>query len=228
MAKKTFEPPKDGSNNGKSAENAKGTKKGYVSPEATEEMATPSYGSDKKQKWHNGYLDPDDNWEEAKAFVMRVAGVSEKEAIDMLNAVTAWTESWYDSIRELQQGTLPDWHDDKLVKKLSDNLEKYISRAAKWGGGTTYRGIDVGVNVNVGDKIDMLGTASWSSSEHTARSFAGDGTVFVCETQSKGVSLKFGSAHPAENEVAVSKDAKYQVERTAVVDGVRYYFVKEI
>lgn len=70
---------------------------------------------------------------------------------------------------------------------------------------------DEGAIINVN-----RGSASWSTSKSTAQSFSkpyNDGVhlVFISKTQSKGTSIKHISKYNHEDEVLVSKNAKYRV-----------------
>ena len=224
MAKKTYEPPEDkGDNN--ASENAKGTKKTYATPDmkVEDDLNTPSYGSKFKQKDHEEKM----NVYDAINFIMRVAGVTREEAVEMEDAIWEWTGTSYTNIRHFQQ--TGEGNDE--IKKFSENVEKYIERAAKWGGGVTYRGVKTfSKDIVIGDTIDMNGTASWSTREGVAKSFSGykGGIVFVCDTQSKGTSTKFAHQHYMENEVTVSRSAKYVVQSVKInSEGKTYVYVKE-
>lgn len=192
-----------------------------VSPD-TEGLNTPSYGSLKPQKGEEKEMSK----AEAVAYVQRVAGVDEKTAEEMNEAVWQWTNGAYSGIRHVQQGV--GTYDEPYFKKLGDNLERFIERSAKWGGGTTYRGIGTNADIKVGETFDMRGTASWSTQESVARNFAyGDGTVFVSKTQSRGVSTNFSHQHHSEREVTVSRKALYVAERIEYKNGKKYIYVRE-
>lgn len=161
-------------------------------------------------------------------------GVSIDVAKELYGSVRNYSGSLYSSIRQAQrtgQGSASVLADAK-------NIETYIEHAPKWAGGTTYRGIkldEATVNaLQVGDKIDVnLGTASWSTSEHTARSFAGSGSpgpdkksvVFVSQTQSNGTSIKHISQYANENEVLVSKNTSYIIDSISTKPGSPYTYV---
>lgn len=85
--------------------------------------------------------------------------------------------------------------------------------------------------LTVGGTFDVnLGTASWSTQESTARSFSKSGSgsrhvVFVSQTQSKGTSIKHISYFAKENEVLVSKNAKYTITNISTKSGSPYTYV---
>lgn len=186
----------------------------------TEGYNTPSYGSLKPQKFEEKAMSE----AEAVEFIQRVAGVNKKTAVEMNEAIWKWTNGAYYNIRAVQQGK----KDDAKYKKYGDDIEKFIDRAAKWGGGTTYRGIDIkDPNYAIGEKINMKGTSSWSTHENIAKSFSSGNVVFVSPTQSRGTSTNFSHQHHLEHEVTVSKKASYVIERKENKNGFTYYYLRE-
>lgn len=154
----------------------------------------------------------------AENYVMRQLGVDRATARQYIDAVSGWSITDFAHIRSYQQGGIAS----DYYKAQEKALEEYISRAPRWGGGVTHRGIG-GLSADVfsrlttpGNKVDMLGTASWSTDISRASDFAhGSGAhpiVFTCKTQKRGTSIKHLSALPFENEVVVSKKASYMVK----------------
>lgn len=192
-----------------------------LSPD-TEDFNTPSFNSLKPQKG----IEPRLKEDEAIAFVQRVAGVDKETAKKMNDAVWAYTGYYYDAIRAVQQGK----SNNAKMKEHAENLERYIERAAKWGGGTTYRGIRAGGDYKPGDIIDQCGTSSWSTELSIAKSFSFGGknkTIFISPTQSKGTSTGFSHQHHAEMEVTVSQKARYVAERVEKHGDYTYVWVRE-
>lgn len=222
--KRTDEPPKSGGTRNSGTENLIGTRSQATATSQEDRydsnFNTPSYGSMKLQRNEENEM----NKEETIGFIQRVAGVDDRQASIMADAIHKWSDGYYEDIRFAQQNE----DASEGFKELGKHLENYISRAAKWGGGTTYRGIRVNADLNVGDKVDMKGTSSWSTRESVAKSFAGGKTVFVSETQSKGTSIGFYHFHPLEHEVVVSKNAQYVVQKKEKVGVYTYYHVKEV
>ena len=226
--KKSDEPPKINGGYSKDASNLIGVrtaKEGSAYAKALapdlEGLNTPSYGSRKQQKGEEVEM----NETQAIEYIQRIAGVDAQTAKEMNDAVWSWTDGSYHGIREVQQGR----SSNEVHKKYGENIEKFLERATKWGGGVTYRGIDVyDIGYRVGDKIDMKGTSSWSTQESIARSFAGSsGSVFVSPTQSRGTSTNFSHQHHGEHEVTVSRKAKYIVDKIEKRGYRTYYFVHE-
>lgn len=150
------------------------------------------------------------------------------EADEMYSALYNFTGDYYEEIREAQRaGDTSSFYGQKSVT-LENFIAKSIETGNGWNGGATYRGID-GISdeafANIsslkhGDSVDpnFGGSASWSTKRDIAEhGFSGgkNSVVFVHVGPSqKGVSVKNLSAFgPSENEVLVSKDAKYKVQQ---------------
>lgn len=173
--------------------------------------------------------------------IEQATGVSREIAKDYLEAVIGFSWEWDYEIRQVQCGnsvkskyghTL-----DKIIKKAID-LEEFIAKSPRWVGRETYRGIALSpkeiayarTELKNGD-YDMLGSASWSTAELTARTFAernigktsaafGDKktqrVVFIAKGHTKATSIRHLSECPQENEVLASKRCRYKIvsERT--------------
>lgn len=159
-------------------------------------------------------------------------GVSEERAKELYGSIQSFTGSGYTEIRKAQNGGGSDW-----AKKAAENCEAYIDAAPKWGGGTTYRGINVSKEAAAtfvkNAIIDInRGTASWSTSREVSKSFSGKGSgskvVFRCKTQSRGTSIKHISFFPGENEVLVSRRVQYKVTGRRQQGSYLYVDVEEV
>lgn len=200
--------------------------------------ATSSHGKTKAKAkpLQKGHLTADEipkTPEETAKYI----GSTVQEAKDMFDAVQDFTASAYSGIRRAQRGEkasdIPELQ--KKYDSEAKRIEGYIERAPKWGGGVTYRGMSLPASVvkglTVGGTFDVnLGTASWSTQESTARSFSKSGSgsrhvVFVSQTQSKGTSIKHISYFAKENEVLVSKNAKYTITNISTKSGSPYTYV---
>lgn len=200
--------------------------------------ATSSHGKTKAKAkpLQKGHLTADEipkTPEETAKYI----GSTVQEAKDMFDAVQDFAASAYSGIRRAQRGEkasdIPELQ--KKYDSEAKRIEGYIERAPKWGGGVTYRGMSLPSSVvkglTVGGTFDVnLGTASWSTQESTARSFSKSGSgsrhvVFVSQTQSKGTSIKHISYFAKENEVLVSKNAKYTITNISTKSGSPYTYV---
>lgn len=168
--------------------------------------------------------------EERIALLESQLGVSREQARDYAEAVFQWSIDKYSVIRAHQQNP----NENIEGKRQAELIEDYITKSPKWGGDTTYRGIN---NVSpetfeklttIGTQIDMNGTSSWSTNEATSWEFASEGIVFVSKTQSLGTSIRHLARGRQENEVIVSKNAKYKVVNTGEFAGKTYVYLEEI
>lgn len=158
-------------------------------------------------------------------------GVSSQTAKEFYSAVDDFTGDYYDDIRYAMKNgdTSSHWG------KQGAMCEKFIAAGIKsgngWNGGATYRGVG-GLsntalkaihNMKPGDEVDCNwgGAASWSTKRSVSEGFgSGYNHVTFVHTGSKqkGVSVaKIAHYGTGEQEVLVSKDAKYKV--VAVVPG---------
>lgn len=200
--------------------------------------ATSSHGKTKakakpRQKGHLTADEIPKTPEETAKYI----GSTVQEAKDMFDAVQDFTGSSYSGIRRAQRGEkasdIPELQ--KKYDSEAKRIEGYIERAPKWGGGVTYRGMSLPSSVvkglTVGGTFDVnAGTASWSTQESTARSFSKSGSgdspvVFVSQTQSKGTSIKHISYFTKENEVLVSKNARYTITNISTKSSSPYTYV---
>lgn len=69
----------------------------------------------------------------------RYLGVSVQEAKDMYGAVRDFTGFSYTDMRRAQNSSNPDAY----YLRKANLAERYIANAPKWGGGETFRGINV-------------------------------------------------------------------------------------
>lgn len=163
-------------------------------------------------------------------------GATKEEAERYIQAVRAFVGNEHTAIRKYQQHLLTG-HEKAYVSGNAKAIEKFIQISPKWRGGNTYRAIGASDETierlyrrEKEDKpINMLGTASWTTDKDYAkeRDVTGKRVIFVSPTQSKGTSIKLYSQTPAEEEVLVSKDAKYLITDIKEVKDVLYVYLKE-
>ena len=168
-------------------------------------------------------------------FTAELLGVDREDALKYNEAVYEWTDGSYADIREVQRGL----GGNAVVTERAALLEEYIAKAPKWGGGMTYRGVESKMLPQVGDVIDMRGSSSWSSSLGEAQYFSyvdanGNNAgkfpiIFQSKTQRHGTSVKHLAEYSSEDEVVVSKNAKYRVTGVSKsIDGRYYIDLKEL
>jgi hypothetical protein len=147
-----------------------------------------------------------------------------KKAERVVESVRQWSGSYYGDIRRIQNKTLDPSYNETAAGFAKD-IDEFIRKAPIWGEhGTTYRGIGVSYDVAAdilkklskkNGKVDMMGAASWSSAERVAHNFAGGRgdvkMIFINKgATKKGTSIMHVSKFRTEDEILVSKTAKYK------------------
>ena len=152
------------------------------------------------------------------AVTSKLTGTDAEEARTLARAARQFTTNDYDAIRKYQRlGPPPD------RKQVSKEIETFIEKSPKWDGGEVYRGLDIDkataakivADARAGKQIGMLGTSSWSTNKKIAEAFAdsqGDEVSFIFRSKGKqnGTSVKYLSRYPQEDEVLMSKDARWK------------------
>lgn len=176
------------------------------------------------------------------SWVANDLGISEDIATEYAKSVRAYSSAFYTPIRELQRGEeIGGKFNIEEVEKYSNNIETYIRKAHRWNGGETFRGISVSFEDRRQHKpgyiVDMGGTSSWTSKKSVAEDFATCTTnfkrpgsiIYHCKTQSKGTGIRHMSEYDNEEEVIVSKEAKYEVIKTMKdEEGITHVYLKEV
>lgn len=174
---------------------------------------------------------------EIKKLIIQHTGCDSAMAQRYYDAVYGFCYQWDWEIRQLQTGstkfTSRHGHTLKEVRQRAKDLEEFIHNSPKWDGGTTYRGMSLSdkeleqlVRDLKAGKGDMLGSASWSTSQGTAEGFANmhigetslkfkdekDNTVvLIARRQSKATSIQHISRYGSrEAEVLSSKDVRWK------------------
>ena len=163
---------------------------------------------------------------------------------EIATAIKSYTGSSYVDIRRAQMGELR--HASAHVKEASikdgDALEDFIRISPKWNGGTAYRGMiletpdfnDIMRKIAEGAELDMRGTSSWTSSSKIAQNFArGYGSnvhdvVLVNKGRLRGTSIRDISNVASEEEILVSKHARFRVLGSKQVEKTTYIEVEEV
>lgn len=157
--------------------------------------------------------------------------INSLRAAEILNSIERFTGEEYELIRSAYLT-----RSDNSMKRHLDNIDYYIDNASKWDG-KTYRGINVDRDTRdaiLNDKIiDMKGPSSWSTSEHTARSYARKGSesemmVFVLPKNISGASItNLATYGMMEYEVIEPSHIRYEIDKAVKADGYTYVYVHE-
>lgn len=165
--------------------------------------------------------------------------VTKKKAETIAESVLQWSGTHYTTIRKIQRKEL-DPKQYPEAGKHAKNIDEYIKKSPAWGdSGTTYRGIGVDRETasdilkklqKKNGKIDMMGASSWSSKLSTAENFASGGEVEMIFINAgatlKGTSMKHLSKFENEDEILVSKTAKYRAK--SIKQRGNYYYIIEV
>lgn len=156
--------------------------------------------------------------------------MNHSEAAETVNAISRWSTTEYDTIRDIQRGKHPDDLTPAGVdsyKYYADTLETFVDRAPKWAGGAMYRGISVDRKTldkytDVGKIYSEKALASFTTSEANAQMFSesyDDARPYrvVFKTTNKatkyGASITRETQIPGEDEVLMSSKAKFRIKR---------------
>ena len=188
---------------------------------------------------------PDREGLDTEEFLIKHYGFSKNDAADIHRSLIDYTGKYYTEIRHAQRGAFSSRGAD-FVKRMEDSgksLETFIVNAPYWAGGTTFRGFVTSkerfeklmADVANGAIIDMRGLSSWSTNANIAKAFATDGArggnysvILKCEGQNRGTSIKAVSKFKDEDEVLVSKDARYKIKSIEQKDNVYVLNVEEV
>jgi len=125
---------------------------------------------------------------------------------DIRSALNHYTCDNYGDIRNAQMGKNPDSSD----KRKAQLIEQYISKAPKYDE-PIFRGMVLPETINSklksGQRINMKGVSSWSSTGKVAEQFGN--TIFVTSNVSRAVAISAFSHIKSEREVIVSSKSSF-------------------
>ena len=191
---------------------------------------------------------PESGGLDMEEFLIKHYGFSKNDSADIHRSLEYYTGFHYTDIRHAQMGTVETWRGEDFVKKMEGfgkSLETFIAKTPYWAGGTTFRGFATSkerfeklmADVADGAIIDTRGISSWSTNEAIAKRFATSGVglagrdysvILKCEGQNRGTSIKAVSAYAREDEVLVSKDARYKIKSVEQKENVYILNVEEV
>lgn len=187
--------------------------------------------NNKTQKTHKDWHKNDYTNAEIDKRVAQDLNTDTNTARKLREAVTEYSGSGYGAIRDAAK-----YADDPKYKPLTTaeknnirtakRLEEFIQRSEKWEGSELYRGIKVEKNVakdiiqkaTNGEPMDMRGPSSWSTKKSTAESFASTALddhveiIFHLGGKANGTSIKHLSKFQHEDEVLLSKNARFEAD----------------
>jgi len=186
-----------------------------------------------------------DEFQTSTAFITQQLGIDSDLASRYAVAIDFYSGSHYSDIRNYQKGRLQTARPASLerYKQWGEDLEQFIDRSPKWGGGATYRGFSTSperfeklmADMVSGKELDMGGTSSWSTKKSMAEQFSGIGggagyypVILECTGQNRGTSIRAVSSFLEEDEVLVSRYARYKIRGTRQEGSLMIFEVEEV
>ncbi len=185
-----------------------------------------------------------DEFQTTTAFIMQQLGIDSDLASSYEVAIDSYTGSYYPDIRNYQKGLLQTARPASLerYKQWGEDLEQFIDRSPKWGGGATYRGFSTSperfeklmADMVSGKELDMGGTSSWSAKKSVAEKFSETSltghypVILECPGQNRGTSIRAVSRFLEEEEVLVSRHARYKIIGTRQEGSLMIFEVEEV
>lgn len=177
-------------------------------------------------------------------FIAQQLGIDSATASRYDEAIDSYSDMYYSSIRDYQKGRPQNARPETLekYKQWGEDLEQFIDRSPKWGGGTTYRGFTTSqerfeklmADMVSGKELDMGGTSSWSSQKSVAEKFSSSrrggrySVILECPGQNRGTSIRAVSSFLEEDEVLVSRQARYKITGTRQEGSLMIFEVDEV
>ncbi len=178
-------------------------------------------------------------------FIMQQLGIDEPTASRYNDAIMSYSSDYYTAIRNYQKGRPQNASQADLdrYKQWGEDLEQFIAQSPKWGGGATYRGFHTSperyekllADMASGKELDMGGTSSWSTNRSKAEQFSSSRSglddwqvVLECKGPNRGTSIRALSRYSHEDEVLVSRLARYKITGTRQEGSFTIFEVEEV
>lgn len=195
------------------------------------------------------HLKMSNRFQTKEELVVEKLGVAPEQAAEFVYSIQSYTGEEYSNIRNYQKGraTLADYTPSTLDqwRRWGDSLEAFIDKSPKWAGSTTYRGFRTSderfekllADMVNGRELDMGGTSSWSTNfGRSAGTFAKHrlvepgikAVVLECKGPNRGTSIKALSEYVTEDEVLVSRHARYKITGTRQEGNLTIFEVEEV
>ena len=122
---------------------------------------------------------------------------------------------------------------------MADYIEDFIDNSPKWEG-EIYRGINLPKHelekLKVGGVIDMQGVSSWTSNFEIAESYSfknikktGNQKIILHSSGTKqGTSIKHLAHYDFEDEVLVSRKAKWSISNIEKIEDTTHIYLAEL
>ena len=207
--------------------------------------ATPKV-EPQKPKTMSKHYDTLETDEQKIKFVQESTGVSYEEAELQYGSVARYGGMDYTQIRRAgyQGGSFAEEKTfigtkDVTFGQMADYIEDFIDNSPKWEG-EIYRGINLPKHeleqLKVGGVIDMQGVSSWTSNFEIAETYSfknvkrtgNQKIIFHSDGTKQGTSIKHLAHYDFEDEILVSRKARWSISKIEKTDDITHIFVSEL
>jgi hypothetical protein len=199
-----------------------------------------------KPKTMSKHYDTIETDEQKRKFIQESTGVSYEEAELQYGSIARYGGMDYTRIRRAgyQGGGFAEettfiGTKDVTYGQMADYIEDFIDNSPKWEG-EIYRGINLPTHeleqLKVGGVIDMQGVSSWTSSFEIAETYSfknikktGNQKIILHSSGTKqGTSIKHLAHYDFEDEILVSRKAKWSISNIEKIEDTTHIYVAEL
>lgn len=199
-----------------------------------------------KPKTMSKHYDTLETDEQKRKFIQESTGVSYEEAEMQYGSIARYGGMDYTRIRRAgyQGGSFAEettfiGTKDVTYGQMADYIEDFIDNSPKWDG-DIYRGINLPKQeleqLKVGGVIDMQGVSSWTSDYSIAETYSfknvkktgNQKIVLHSQGTKQGTSIKHLAHYDFEDEVLVSRKAKWSIDKIEKNEDITHIFVTEL
>lgn len=199
-----------------------------------------------KPKTMSKHYDTLETDEQKRKFIQESTGVSYEEAELQYGSIAKYGGMDYTRIRRAgyQGGSFAEettfiGTKDVTYGQMADYIEDFIDNSPKWES-EIYRGINLPKHeleqLKVGGVIDMQGVSSWTSNFEIAESYSfknikktGNQKIILHSSGTKqGTSIKHLAHYDFEDEILVSRKAKWSISNIEKIEDTTHIYVAEL
>jgi hypothetical protein len=199
-----------------------------------------------KPKTMSKHYDTLETHEQKRKFLQESTGVSYEEAELQYESIARYGGMDYTRIRRAgyQGGSFAEeatfiGTKDVTYGQIADYIEDFIDNSPKWEG-EIYRGINLPKyeleQLKVGGVIDMQGVSSWTSNFEIAETYSfknvkrtgNQKIIFHSDGTKQGTSIKHLAHYDFEDEILVSRKARWSISKIEKTDDITHIFVSEL
>ena len=208
--------------------------------------ATPTKVEPPKPKTMSKHYETLETDEQKRKFIQESTGVSYEEAELQYGSIAKYGGMDYTRIRRAgyQGGSFAEettfiGTKDVTYGQMADYIEDFIDNSPKWEG-EIYRGINLPKyeleQLKVGGVIDMQGVSSWTSNFDIAETYSfknikktGNQKIILHSSGTKqGTSIKHLAHYDFEDEILVSRKAKWSISNIEKIEDTTHIYVAEL